>query len=82
MSPLATVFSIRFLICDVGLGRQHLVGHRRLHAGQDAAAASHGSGVFAIASDKPQIMLRQAMTSPMFASHAAERARAGDSPSP
>ena len=38
----------------------------------------HGSAVFAIASDSPQIMLRQAMTSPMFASHAAEGPGAGD----
>jgi hypothetical protein len=28
----------------------------------------HGSAVFAIASDSPQIMFRQAITSPMFAS--------------
>ena len=28
----------------------------------------HGSAVFAIASDSPQIMFRHAMTSPMFAS--------------
>ncbi len=38
----------------------------------------HGSAVFAMASESPQIMLRQAMTSPMFASTPRNVAGAGD----